>query len=464
MRHLKLIYACDLDDGIGYENAIPWNEPEDMKFFRKTTLNNFVIMGYNTFKSIKNPLSKRINIVVSTNHYDELITEFKDKRTCFVFKSLDDAIKFSIRYSNDSDVFIIGGAILYHKVVNDYKDRISTIYKTVINKIYKADAFMHNNIIKLECTAISNKIHHQDKYLTISELNFNYKDIPLSNFNPEENKYLDLLFDILTKGEELVDRTNIGTFQLFGPRLEFDVSKTFPLLTTKRVFYRGAIEEMLWFLSGSTDVEILRNKNIHIWNGNSDKAFLEKRNLNYREYDMGPTYGFLFKHFGTDYHGCEADYNGKGFDQVQYVIDEINNNPNSRRIMINLWNPPQMDEMTLPACAFNYIFSVRNKYIDLMMTMRSADMFLGVPFNICGCATLMYIICSMTGKKPGKLIINMANCHIYKSHIDAVKTQLNRVPKPFPFMELEKSEKIKFEDFKLTEYNPHKAIKAPMAV
>ena len=203
--------------------------------------------------------------------------------------------------------------------------------------------------------------------------------------------------------------------------MRFDLREGFPLLTTKRVAWKTVLRELLWFISGSTDNKVLQWKNVHIWDGNSTREYLQSRGLNeYREGDLGPIYGFQWRHFGAFYNGCAYDYTGYGIDQLQNVIDLIKNDPSSRRIILNSWNASDLDKMALPPCHVMVQFNVDvdEGFIDAKLTQRSGDMFLGVPFNIASYAFLLHIIGNITGYKPRYFIHDIGDGHIYENHRD----------------------------------------------
>ena len=211
-----------------------------------------------------------------------------------------------------------------------------------------------------------------------------------------------------------------------------------------------------------------KKKNIHIWDGNSTREFLDKRGLNhYQEGELGPVYGFQWRNFGASYQGSDVDYSKKGIDQIEYVINQIKNNPWSRRILCSAWNPCDLDKMALPPCHIMFQFYVEGGKLSCQMYQRSADLFLGLPFNIASYALLTYIIAQRTNLKPGKLSICMGDAHIYKNHVDACLTQLSRNPKEFPKLVINRNpEKIgdyTIQDFLLEDYKYGKRIKAEMS-
>jgi len=255
----------------------------------------------------------------------------------------------------------------------------------------------------------------------------------------------------------------------FGEKMVFNLDR-FPLLTTKKMGHKTILRELLWFLKGSTDNQSLKDKNVHIWDQNASKEFLESRGLPYEEDDLGPVYGFQWRHFGASYKDRDTDYDGQGFDQIKWLIQEIKDNPSSRRLILNAWNPPDLDKMALPPCHILSQFYVNQQEgtLSCQLYQRSGDMFLGVPFNIASYAYLTYILCKLTGYKPGKLHHVLGDAHVYEEHYQAVKDQYKRVPKVFPKLtisdELTDIDTIDETMFSLEEYSSYSPIKAPMKV
>lgn len=472
----SLIFAKDDACSIGSSetNALPWPREAaraDMKHFKETTTGNgknAVIMGHNTFLSLpKSLLPNRALVVVS--RYEPGKSDDFDKKfdtAELVTPDLREAFYYCMRRKPKfEEVFVIGGGRIYERCMKEFHDFIYKIYMTTIAGRYGGD---------ITCRHWVNDCHDRNKWDL--ERCFKLENCDVQVFrqkNLEERVYLDLLNRVLALGEPFPNRTGVGTRALFGETLKFDLSNgRIPLLTTKRVFFRGSLEEMLFFISGSTDVEKLRAKNVHIWDGNTTREFLAKKGLPYPEWDMGPTYSFMFKHAGYEGHYTDKtqDYDGKGTDQFQKLIDGIRTDPYSRRHMINLWSPAHLDKMSLPPCLFNYIFHVSPRgHINVMCTMRSADLFLGVPFNLSGACLLLRMVCHLTNHSPGQLMLVMSNAHIYENHVEQVKEQIARVPYSFPLLEIsDRGQKtmddFAAEDFELLGYRCHAAIKAPMAV
>ncbi|KAJ3902170.1 thymidylate synthase [Lentinula edodes] len=296
----------------------------------------------------------------------------------------------------------------------------------------------------------------------------------------DENQYLSLIRHVLDTGDVRPDRTGTGTIALFAPQnLRFSLSdSTLPLLTTKRTFLRGIIEELLWFVHGCTDSTILSQKGVKIWDGNGSKAFLEGRGLGHRrEGDLGPVYGFQWRHFGADYKDCDGDYTGQGVDQLRECIQKIKENPTDRRIIMSAWNPKDIPLMALPPCHLLCQFYVhlpppnssQKPKLSCLMYQRSADLGLGIPFNIASYALLTHMIARVTGTDAHELIIQLGDAHVYRDHVDALKIQLTREPRTFPKLkwareEINDIEDFVYDDFIVEGYNPHPSIPMKMSV
>uniref|UniRef100_A0A7E4W9C3 Thymidylate synthase n=1 Tax=Panagrellus redivivus TaxID=6233 RepID=A0A7E4W9C3_PANRE len=289
--------------------------------------------------------------------------------------------------------------------------------------------------------------------------------------NTDEMQYLNLISDILANGTEKGDRTGTGTISKFGVMMKFNLANnTMPLLTTKRTFWKGIVEELLWFLSGSTDAKKLNEKGVKIWDGNGSRAFLD--NLGFtdrREGDLGPVYGFQWRHFGAEYRGPDAEYGpNDGVDQIAKLIHDIKTDPNSRRLVLTAWNPAAIPQMALPPCHMQVVFGVSDGKLDAMMTQRSGDVGLGIPFNIASYSLLTHMIAHVTGLKAGTFTHVIADAHIYKNHVEELKIQLEREPRLFPTIkfvgDIKSIDDFTSENIVLEGYNPHPIIKMPMAV
>ncbi|KAJ1924126.1 Thymidylate synthase [Tieghemiomyces parasiticus] len=300
----------------------------------------------------------------------------------------------------------------------------------------------------------------------------------------EEYQYLDLVAHILEQGETRPDRTGTGTLAVFAPpQLRFSLTGgVLPLLTTKRVFFRAVLEELLWFVRGDTDARKLAAKGVHIWDGNGSRAFLDRVGLTDRvEGDLGPIYGWQWRHFGATYVDCAADYTNQGVDQLQRVIDTLRTNPADRRLIITAWNPADLPQMALPPCHMFCQFYVANltgtphhpdetqrPRLHCVLYQRSCDMGLGVPFNIASYALLTYMVAHVTGLTPGEFIHSMGDTHVYSNHVEPLRTQLTRTPYPFPTLHIKRQvdniDDFTADDFEVVDYRTHPKLPMAMAV
>ncbi|KAI5172687.1 thymidylate synthase [Nematocida sp. LUAm3] len=286
----------------------------------------------------------------------------------------------------------------------------------------------------------------------------------------QEYQYLSLIENILKNGFKKEDRTGTGTISYFGNLSRYSVENdVFPLLTTKKVNIRLIIEELLFFLRGDTDNRILKEKNVHIWDLNGTKEFLESQGIDRREDDLGPIYGFQWRHFGAEYTTCEESYKEKGIDQLKWAINQLKENPNSRRVVVSAWNPIDMPQMALPPCHVLFQFVVTNGKLNCMLYQRSGDVGLGVPFNIASYALLLKIVSYLTNIPEGEFVHVLADAHIYSNHVSQLSEQIKRVPRAFPKLYIRPAQKrtspedFQIEDFVLEEYNPHETIKMKMS-
>ena len=488
---LNIILCLANDHILGVNNDLYVKIDDDLKYFRKITSDNYykdkpnvLIMGYNTFKSIGKPLPNRLNIVISKNHKEEL-----DDMSIINFPSLNDVFQY-LEYKDDiGKTFVIGGASIYIEIFKNYLLMIDTIHYTSINCSQLTDTEYLNAIsenITFCKLPIIDLINSKNIYLLNtsnrigkgSYFDFNtnmYIDKTFdysinvyqseNTINHEENQYLKLLNEILYENN-IKESRNANVLSKFGTRMEFDLRNGFPILTTKRVPWKTVLRELLWFISGSTDNRILKNKGVNIWNANASREFLDMRGLDYETDDLGPVYGFQWRHFGAQYVDFDTNYNGKGIDQLRNIINEIKLNPSSRRLILNSWNAIDIDKMALPPCHVMVQFNIDKEFIDCQLYQRSGDMFLGVPFNITSYAFLLHIIGHLTNYIPRKLLHIIGDTHIYEQHIDAVSKQLMRTPNRFPKItisgELHDIDDINENVFQIIDYDCYSTISAPM--
>lgn len=286
----------------------------------------------------------------------------------------------------------------------------------------------------------------------------------------EELQYLKLINKIIKNGAKKEDRTGVGTIALFGPQMRFSLRDgVFPLLTTKLVAWKAVVEELLWFISGSTNAKDLSAKGVKIWDGNSSREYLDAYGFKDREVgDLGPVYGFQWRHYGAEYTNFNDNYDGKGIDQLADVIDKLRNKPDDRRIIMCAWNPTDIPKMALPPCHCLVQFFVANGELSCHLYQRSADMGLGVPFNIASYSLLTYMLAHITNLKPGEFVHTMGDCHVYLNHVDTLKIQCLRVPKKFPQLKITRDVKeiddFVASDFELVGYEHHPRLPMKMAV
>jgi thymidylate synthase len=261
--------------------------------------------------------------------------------------------------------------------------------------------------------------------------------------------YLDLVQHILDRGTAKTDRTGTGTLSIFGYQMRFNLADGFPLVTTKKLHLRSIIHELLWFLKGETNIAYLKENKVRIWDEWADENG-----------ELGPVYGRQWR--------CWPTADGGAIDQISQLIEQIQKNPDSRRLIVSAWNVGQIPEMALPPCHLLFQFYVAEGRLSCQLYQRSADVFLGVPFNIASYALLTMMVAQVTGLKPGDFVHTFGDAHLYSNHLEQAKLQLSREPRPLPTMKLNPSVKsifdFKFEDFELLNYDPHPHIAAPVAV
>eukprot|EP00742_Colponemidia_sp_Colp-10_P015330 GILJ01017491.1.p1 GENE.GILJ01017491.1~~GILJ01017491.1.p1 ORF type:complete len:463 (-),score=34.49 GILJ01017491.1:44-1432(-) len=287
----------------------------------------------------------------------------------------------------------------------------------------------------------------------------------------EEYQYLDLITKILTVGNRKDDRTGVGTMSTFGNMMRFDLSgNVFPLLTTKKVWWKGVVEELLWMVAGQTDGRLLMDKGVNIWKDNGTRAFLDNRGLVDRaEHDLGPVYGFQWRHFGAKYVNAQTDYTGQGVDQLAQIIETLRTNPSDRRMVMTAWNPTDLPLMALPPCHMVVQFYVTGDgRLCSLLDQRSCDVGLGVPFNIASYALLTRMVAQVTGLRPGEFVHVMGDTHVYLSHVDALRRQVENPPLHFPILDIDPTvtsiDDFRAHHFNLRDYESHPPIKMAMAV
>lgn len=482
------IILCTVD------GALPWKLPGDMKYFKSLTSEtrdaskqNVVIMGRKTWESIPDafrPLPGRLNIVLSRSVSGIRV----DDSTTVWASSLEAACMYVGGHSDAYEhVFVIGGGDVYKQAMES--PNVSAIHLTLVEKEdgeIECDTFMPSidtDTFKLWHAGSPRRDAKGSKGLRYSFLCYTRVDadddtiatksidsLPAGvSKKHEEFQYLDMIEEIIDEGIFRGDRTGTGTFSKFGKTMRFNLRHTFPLLTTKRVFWRGLAEELLWFVKGSTNATELADQGIHIWDGNGSREYLDSIGLTSREEgDLGPVYGFQWRHFGAEYTDMHADYSGKGVDQLAELIHKIKTNPTDRRLVLTAWNPLALPEMALPPCHMFCQFYVSEGELSCQMYQRSCDLGLGVPFNIASYALLTRMIAQVCDLAPGEFVHVLGDAHVYANHVDPLKEQLNNFPRHLPTLKINPAKKdiddFTFDDFEILDYKPHKKIQMTMAV
>lgn len=508
----SIVVASSLDHGIGYNNSLPWKIKTDLKFFRELTLGivdgysdfvhkidlefqrstmgyrnldldldinprpkqNAIIMGRNTANGLKSPLKDRLNIVITSDpNYNQYYTQYNPDFMSFT--SLDKAL-IHLKTLDINKVFVIGGSMLYDEAIkNSYCKKI---YHTIIQDTYRCDTYLSD-----EFCSIKNMFELKRYDFRCEDSNTNLVGLEYVYHNTQEIQYLKLGSKILETGSSRSTR-NSETIGLFGQTLEFDInsnpdfSYTIPVLTTKTVFIRGIIEELLFFLRGDTDTTKLMDVSVNIWKPNTNSEFLKSNNkLHLKEWEMGPMYGFEWRHFGAEYTGSDGSYLGQGVDQLANCVNLLATDPTSRRILMTSYDPSVAELGVLYPChGIVTQFYVDGDRISLQTYQRSADYFLGLPFNITSYSILLCIIVKLVNNKlgyikykPHKMIIVLGDVHIYEDHIEAVRTQLDRIDQTYRFAKcrirdvgLDDIGDLKADDIEIHDYAKHGKIEALM--
>lgn len=492
LKTFNIILARGQNGVIGTVTGMPWRIPSELAYFKqvtsavtlptvsmlKTTLNlpNVVIMGRKTYETIGKPLPNRVNAVIS-----KTLTNI-DGVT--VYDNFESALK---TYLTDSygNVWVIGGEQLYTQSINH--PRLGHVYITEIQRTYDGSIVFDWKPSPNDYTMISN-VECEDMDEASGEL-VKYNHTVYANMIYEnENQYLRALNRVL-EGERRNGR-NGWTRSVFGVKMEFDIKKHFPLLTTKKTFMRGIFEELKWILSGSTDVRELNSRGITFWDKNVTNEFfeLQKRNgvltIDLPEKCLGAGYGFQMRNCGAEYvpfcKPSEIDASTK-VDQLYATIDNLVNKPFDRRHVISLWHAKDLTKMALPPChgvKIQFYVSERDDgyYLSCEQDQRSGDMFLGIPFNIASYSLFVYMVCHYINTqrhptkpfKPDRLVLNVTDAHLYEQHIDACKEQLSRTPYYPPTMTVnegvthERIEDYEWTDFTIHKYTSHPIIPAVM--
>jgi len=431
-------------------------------------------MGNKTFQSLNNkPLSNRHNIILSSNP--------NTNQSIHSAPSIPHALSIASQL-NSQNLFIIGGASIYNQFLSTHWINIEGIIITRTPE-FECDTFIDinlNDFIEKGKYKMAIYPHQIDEGYTLNI--YSKSSIPdnwVSSlslkplFNHVDIDYLKLVKKIIKSNNKRETR-NSTTLSIFSHKLSINLQNGFPLLTTKKVFFDGVIRELLWFIKGQTNSKILEKNKVNIWKGNSSQEFLENNFLPYKEGICGPIYGFQWRKFGEKYPYITnnklhyTDGIEQGFEQLGYILHEIKKNPTSRRLFMSGWNPNQIHQMCLPPCHVSYQFYVDNGKLSCQMYQRSADVFLGLPFNIASTALLVHLMAKMLDFGVGMVHICIGDAHIYEDHLGVVEEQLRRegslyeLPEVEVLRKVDKIEHYEFEDIVLKNYKSHPMIKAKM--
>ena len=486
---VSVIVCVDKQGGISKNGVIPWKIKEDTQFFVDVTRRRYnkhgkngLLMGLKTWQSVQSStiIKDCVIIVVSTTL---LITE--GTKGIYVAKSLLDAAVLASSLSLDH-LFICGGKDIYEACFMHW--HAMPIIITRIDANYECDnrinIMQHVTLKKYQCDTSRSFMlmdTNNNKLVNVTFDRYYFKSKPhywLSN--PEERQYLSLLHDVLQNGDFRQTRNGM-TWSMFGKTLTFDLQQGFPLFTSKKLFFRGIFEELLFFLKGDTNANHLTDKGVHIWDANTSREFLDSVGLqHYQSGDIGPMYGYNLLHYGFPYEGMDQDYTNKGFNQIDYVLNLLKTDPFSRRIMMTTYDPSTASQGCLYPCHGNMIqFYAKQKddcyHLSCLMTQRSVDMICASGFGISSYALLIYLICEVINNdksyqgikfKPGHLTVSWGDTHIYEDHRSACIRQLLRDPYSFPQLKINRQVEtltdFKFEDFELVNYQCYPTIKVKM--
>jgi thymidylate synthase len=471
MKKFNVIITTDLEGGIGLNSIIPWNFEIVQDFFKSITKTNSIFPGINksknilivgrkTWESMDCKQQPDILTWVITSRCKDLEKENQISQVKFFptfYSTYQTACKFI-----DSDIWVIGGKEIYNTALRYWA--CGQVYWTKIIGLFNCDVSIDMTKYDIDWT---------HKYIcddTDINSGISYKlEFKQGKLIPNiEAQYLETISDVITTGETRQTRNSI-TISKFNKTITCDLSKGFPLLTTKKMFWKGIVEELLFFIRGETDSSKLSAQGIKIWEQNTSKHFLNSVGLSYEEGCMGPMYGYQWRHFGKPYPETDSNAHITGIDQLSKIINEIKNDPHSRRILMTDFNPSQVDQGVLYPCHSIIIqFYVQNSKLSTIMYQRSSDMFLGEPFNIASTALLTHIISKLTGLYPGHMNLVLGDYHVYESHICKIYEQLERTPFELPqlkipnFETLSQVENSSWQDYVLVGYQSAPTIKVHM--
>lgn len=468
----NIIVCKDICYGIGKEGGIPWDSPVDRKIFYDVTTRNFgsgnlniMVMGRKTWESLPTqarPFKKRITFVLSRSMTEQQLKEgsSNDGEVYIIssFNGIAEKLKqFEEQKRGVGEVFICGGGELYREAFE--KETVKRIYLSTIHRKYDCDVtfpqldYYSDKRYNVKYVFLKNDICGNLEFMIYSSIK--------ERENNEEQQYLDILQDLINFGERKMTR-NGYTLSLFFRTMEFNLGTSFPLYTTKKISFEKIVSELLFFLSGDTNTKHLEAQGNSIWKDNTSASFLSDHHLPYDEGDMGPMYGFQWRHFGATYEGCDADYQGKGIDQVVKCLDLIKNDPSSRRIVMTSFNVSDAEKGVLYPCHGIAIqFHVSNdNCLSCSVVIRSNDWCVGNPFNVASYALLVHFFVyavnndvTYAGPKlsVGKLLLSINDVHLYCNHLDNAMLQCTRIPFSFPTLKIKEKKEGATNLFPLAE-------------
>jgi thymidylate synthase len=433
----EIITACTKNYGIGKDNDLPWHCPEELRLFRDKTRDSVIVCGRKTTDNLPS-LPDRI-VYTASKVNGSLEQQLEKLRTTYPHKN----------------IFIAGGGEIYDYTFRKLPHLVSKLHISIMKEDCQCDTYITE--------------FKRQEWVVIEEYDYPNFTHYVLKYDPREAQYTDLIRSI-----QRVFRStrNSETASVFGKTLKFDLSDgRFPLLTTKKMFFRGIVEELLFFIKGETDSKLLEAKGVNIWRQNTSREFLDSNGFHDRKEGlMGPMYGFQWRSFNSMYDDATGEKLTEGVDQLQNVVELIRTDPMSRRIILTSFNPRQAWQGVLYPCHSLIVqFYVSDTgHLDMFCYNRSQDLFLGTPFNIASSALLLLLIAKVTDKKVGTLHMSLGDVHLYKSHYDIAQSQTERAPYEFPKVTfpdvktLEDVENMTYRDFSLERYQSHPALKADM--
>lgn len=441
---MNLIVTKEFRGGIRFGNTIPWFLEEERRYFdyvttfnRTSDKKNVLIMGRYTWETLNNSvLDKRINIVVSEKF--DYLNGVQTHSDLFFKQSIKSAIELALSLTAAENIWIVGGRSIYEACFK----YCSTLFYIDIHAQFLCDVFfppLDTSFFSCVAEEVTD-----DKSLIFS------KHVYQKRKNLNEQQYLNLIKDVLEKGVAKID----GTISFFGNTCRYDLTDgKIPLLTTKKMFWRAVVEELLWVIKGETNNETLIRRKVNVWTPNS---------VAFGSNDLGPVNGFQWRHFGATYEDCFSDYTNRGIDQLSHCINTIKTDPSSRRIVMIAWNPIDNDKMAFVPCQCLVQFNVSDGNLRTLVYQRSGDLGLGIPFNIASYALLTHLVASLTNLEAKELIHVIGDIHIYNNHIEALKEQILRMPNDCPTIIFkrvpQKIDEFTFDDISLKNYKHYDSI------